>query len=608
MKNLLGHIIKVPIITACYTCLLWQYNAQAQPVPISSIYQNLKKDPSTIIKSIYTTLHAYYNSQITAKELAQKVNAYSKSITNRENAIKNMALSYAKIEEEDFGFYNLRLAVSYADHLSNQDIVKGVVYAEFGNYLFNRETHDLAIEFLRKSIPILDTYKPTDIEGVGFSLQNKILRSFAELSEKDSVAVYMDKVIDQAKSYKDKIWLSSAYNNKGYRFFEENKLDSALIYYTLAQSYLILTQDEHIIFYENINENIAHIHAKKKEYTQALLLLNKVIEKRLQYPEKATIAAIKELIYYIKYGQESGQVAAAINKFNQTLGLLKPTAQNFETSKEFLQLKMQLAQLTGDRDTYLKYFNLLLEREKERLEKERKLLVNRKGINKYIKARNDVFEQQLEIEKLQKAKLRQSVTYRNIFIGILILISGLIVYGIYAYNKYKKKLLQAENEQLLQREKILDLENINLKTNIERKEKDISKVVADNKLRTEIKKDFLKKLEQLNATDEKKVKTEIKKLSAEMEQTIDQHEKIDLLQQHIEDINTQFESKLRETIPGITQSEIEICALIRLGYNNTEIANIVNKSAENVRVNKFRIKQKAGLDDMKDLEILLKEM
>jgi DNA-binding CsgD family transcriptional regulator len=588
-------------------CLLFAYISGAAQPPISSIYQHVREDGSPVVKAVYGLLDKYYFLQITGKALAQQLAPFADKGSDREKALVNVALSYTKQEDEDFGFYNLRLAVNHAEALPDNDIVKGVVLVEFGNYLFNRETNDLAIEFLRRGIPILERYKPKDLEGAGFSLLNKILRCFAELDEGDSVLVYMNKVIDHARLYNDKIWLSSAYNNKGYRFYSEGQLDSALTYYHLAQSFLNLPDSSHLLFYENVNENIAHIHAKKGEYEQALVLLQKVVDTRLRYRGNAVIA-IKGLGYYTDYCLALGKGGTALDYYRQCVPLLKLSGQGYEASGEYLSLMMKLAKLGGNMPEYTHYFNLLLEKDRKKLDTEKQLLDKRKGINKYIKSRNALFEQQLEIEKLQKAKLEQSVSYRNIFIIILILLSGVVLYSIYASGKYKKKLLEVENEKLQQREKILDLENINLKTNIELKEKDIARVVADNKLRTEMKKDFLKKLEELNSGDEKRVKSEIRKLRGELGQTIDQHGKLDLLQHNIEDINAQFEAKLRAAIPTITQSEIEICSLIRLGYNNTDIANITNKTPENIRVNKFRIKQKAGLEDMKELERLIKEL
>jgi DNA-binding CsgD family transcriptional regulator/cell division protein FtsL len=598
----------IPKLLLFFGTLLLSIEVTAQvPVPISSIYQNLRDDKTPEIEAIYKQIDAYYFSRITVNQLSGFLEKMPASSNDRVNAVKNMALSYTKSSEEDFGFYNLRMAVNYADKLKDNDIVKGVVYAEFGNYLFYRETHDLAIEFLRKSVPILDTYKPVDMEGAGFSLQNKILRSFQELGENDSVNLYMNKVIEHAKLYKNTLWLSSSYNNKGYRFYESGAFDSAMQNYRLALQYLNQSDTEHLIFYENINENIAHIEAKNKLYSKALMMLDKVIDVRLLY-SKELFGAIKALNYYTDYAIASGQGAAAIEKFNKSLPLLGKSGVEYQTNERYLELKMKLAKTAGDFPAYLRYYNLLIEKKSEKLNKEKQLLEKRKGINKYVKSRNAIFEQQLEIEKLQKAKLSQSVAFRNTLILVLLLLSAVVVYAIYAYNRYKKKLLESRNEQLQQREKILDLENINLKNNIELKERDISRVVADNKLRTEIKKEFLKQLEHLDKVEEKRLKTEIKKLSARLEQTVDQHDKINLLQNHITDINAQFEAKLRQTIPAITQSEIEICSLIRLGYNNTDIANIVNKTPENVRVNKFRIKQKAGLEDMSELEMMLKAM
>jgi hypothetical protein len=575
--------------------------------PISSLYQNMSGGQGFFVKNVYLLLHQYYENKLSVKTLEERLSGLGTAKSPREKAVLNLALSYTKNEEEDFGFYNLRLAANEAESLPDDDIIKGVVFAEFGNYLFNRETHDLAIEFLRRSIPLLERNKPAGLEGAGFSLLNKMLRSFIQLGENDSVAVYMNQLISHAAQYKNKIWISSAYNNKGYRFYENGLKDSAMACYLRARQYLDTTITEHLLFYENINENIAHIHADAGTWALAMALQEKVIATRLRFPGN-NIAVIKGLGYFTEYCEKSGQSQLAIQKFEQCRPLLEPYPPAYTTTTEYLKLRMKLAQLAGNQSDYVSYFKQMLEKEKQKLDADKQLLVHRKGINKFIKSRNALFEQQLEIERLQKARLRQSVSYRNILLGILLLVSGIIVYGIYRSGKYKKQLLEERNEKLQQREKILDLENINLKNNIELKQKDIARVVADNKLRTEVKKDFLKKLELLGKADENKVKNEIRKLRIEMGQAIENYDKVNLLQHNIDEINAEFEGKLRQAIPGITQSEIDICGFIRLRYNNTEIANITQKTPENVRVNKFRIKQKAGLTDMKDLEQLLKEL
>jgi hypothetical protein len=595
-----------------YSTLLFLYilstllcNAQTQ-VPISSIYQNLKNDASPTIKKLYQLLNDYYYSKISISQLEKTTTQIPEDIKDRENAIKNMTLSYVKLNDDDFGFYNLRLAVNYAEKLPNNDIIKGIVFAEFGNYLITRETLDLGIEYLRKSIPILEKYKPQDLEGLGFSLENKILRSFQKLDEIDSVKFYIDKVITTAKKYQNKIWLSSAYNNKGYQFYLEKKYDEALASYALAKEALSLTTEEHIIFYENINENIAHVYAEKGKHKEAIEIQNKVIDVRLKYPKLAGISTIKGLIYFADYCRQNNEAQIAFQKFKTVEKIFQLYNIQIENSIDFLQLKMKLSQMSGDIATYQYYYNLLLNKKKDELDNEKLMLVKRKGINKFIKSRNDLFEQQLEIEKLNKSKLQQSLSYRNIIIIGLFVLFSVIGFLIHKYGIYKKKLVIAEKEQLLQRKQILDLENLNLKNNIELKEKDISKVVADNKLRTELKKDFLKKLDQLANLDNQKLKSSLRRLKLELDVTVEQHDKIDLLQNNIDEINTLFETKLREAIPTITQSEIDICSLIRLGYNNTDIANIVNKTPENVRINKFRIKQKASIENMKDFEALIK--
>ena len=98
------------------------------------------------------------------------------------------------------------------------------------------------------------------------------------------------------------------------------------------------------------------------------------------------------------------------------------------------------------------------------------------------------------------------------------------------------------------------------------------------------------------------------KLKAELSTTIEDEEAYSQLQDKVDTINAAFEDQLREKIPGITAQEIRYCSLLRLGMNNQQIAQLLNKSDATIRTYKHRITKKAGLAGRNALQLLVEQL
>ena len=82
----------------------------------------------------------------------------------------------------------------------------------------------------------------------------------------------------------------------------------------------------------------------------------------------------------------------------------------------------------------------------------------------------------------------------------------------------------------------------------------------------------------------------------------------DILFEHVEDISQAFYDRLKEKFPSLSPSEVELCAFIRAGLSNIEIAHIRNIQPKSVRMTKYRLKKKLAVAEEMDINEFVKSV
>ena len=74
---------------------------------------------------------------------------------------------------------------------------------------------------------------------------------------------------------------------------------------------------------------------------------------------------------------------------------------------------------------------------------------------------------------------------------------------------------------------------------------------------------------------------------------------------NFEKLYPNFSQSLQKFVPGITQNEIKLCALLRLNLSAKEISRLLNITPESVNKSRYRLRKKIGLDSKQDLFVFL---
>ena len=67
-------------------------------------------------------------------------------------------------------------------------------------------------------------------------------------------------------------------------------------------------------------------------------------------------------------------------------------------------------------------------------------------------------------------------------------------------------------------------------------------------------------------------------------------------------VHKDFTKNLVDQFPDLTGMELKLCAFIRLGMNNKDIAALLNQNPDSIKVSRSRLRKKLGLDQSQNLE------
>jgi ligand-binding sensor domain-containing protein/DNA-binding CsgD family transcriptional regulator len=184
---------------------------------------------------------------------------------------------------------------------------------------------------------------------------------------------------------------------------------------------------------------------------------------------------------------------------------------------------------------------------------------------------------------------------------MIIFISSLVIaYFQYLTEKRKEKHRQ---EMLKAEQKILLLENDKLANEVKQKNSELSAALLQAAHKNTELKGLKENLSELTQREENEPgqKREIKKLIRRINSEIDSVDYWEQFQLNFDQVHQQFSQRMHKEFPKLTQNDIRLSCLIKIGLTNKEIASIQNVSLAAIEKSKYRLKQKLDLDKDSDL-------
>lgn len=167
-----------------------------------------------------------------------------------------------------------------------------------------------------------------------------------------------------------------------------------------------------------------------------------------------------------------------------------------------------------------------------------------------------------------------------------------------SYRQIKKQ--KSEIEELAKKEKEL------LKDNLESKTRELSSAAMFDFQKNELLTKLLDEIGRLNSVTNQMYAPEIKKISRDIKSFLDLDKSWTNFKVHFEEVNPGFLEHLIVKFPGLTNNEHKICAYLKIGLNNKEIALLTNVESASVRRALNRLKKKLNLGPEDNLRKFIK--
>ncbi len=150
------------------------------------------------------------------------------------------------------------------------------------------------------------------------------------------------------------------------------------------------------------------------------------------------------------------------------------------------------------------------------------------------------------------------------------------------FSKYHKKILAAKDAELTENSLYL---------------------VKNNQFNLDIEKKLHEVMALINSTN-----SEANKKLTEVITDLNNHIKEDSwfrFDLSFERVHQNFNKNLTEKFPELTGMELKLCAFVRLGMSNKDIAALLNQSPDSIKVSRSRLRKKLRIEQSQNLETFL---
>ncbi|NNE30636.1 MAG: tetratricopeptide repeat protein [Saprospiraceae bacterium] len=200
--------------------------------------------------------------------------------------------------------------------------------------------------------------------------------------------------------------------------------------------------------------------------------------------------------------------------------------------------------------------------------------------------------------------LKQSQKISRLWMGIVMsVLLGLTIIGFLLFYRSRLKRLELtiENEEALQK-------TLFLKDQLETKTQDLTNFALDIKRRNEIAEKLFNSINRMERFLSPKAKEEFKNIRSLVNTQTQVNEGLSFFQDNIDQVNSEFFSLLRERFADLSQSELELCGMLRLNLSTKEIANLRNVTPKSVQMARYRLRKKMDLEAGEDVSSYLMDL
>lgn len=408
------------------------------------------------------------------------------------------------------------------------------------------------------------------------------------------------------KSLKDKKGISETYGQIGHIYEKGQMYDSAYYFQKMALSYL--SQEEDKTPAAKIYENIGSIMEDRALYDSALhyyilsLELNQIADNKI-----AQIEVINNIgdVY-----RKTGNYSKGLQYSKDAVMLSLQLQEKYQLSSAYRDIARSYELLKRYDSAY--YYNELgreLMQEIYTTESSKEIAL--------MQTLFDTEKKDAEITKLNAERRANLII--SISAVIVVLLLSILAWAIYNRQQLKIKNERSINERnqqiyetrngLLQAElKNKQLEELNLKQQLEIKSKELSSHILHLIQKNEVLETLRADLDELQKDDKRDQKKQVRKIIQKINTSFNQDSYWEEFRLIFDNVHQSFFTSLQQMNTDLTASELKLLALIKMNLSSQDIATLLGITPDSLRVTRYRIKKKLKLNPDESLTSFIQSL
>ncbi len=369
---------------------------------------------------------------------------------------------------------------------------------------------------------------------------------FEKKGQYPEALVYQHRALDMYREIKDTLGMAYILENIGSVYEDQESYDDAFAYFSEALALHEVTGNAAGLI--GTYNNIGDVYQKTGRYPQAL-----------EYTQRALDLALAQ--------HDKKQVSSALRDLGETHSL----AGNHQKAYEYLDEGRKLYQeiYTDDIAGRIALMQTLFETEQ--------------------------MSTQISVLKKEQQLNRLIRTVSLVGLGLILLVGGLIFQTQRLRFQKNKQLYEAQQQLLRADIKNRQLNEANLKQELEGKSKVLTShalhIIQKNRILDELKQG----MELVLKAKKSEQKDQIKALIQRVDYSFHRDQEWQDFRQAFEQVHLSFFDQLQNDFPDLSPADLRLCALIRLNMDSKDIATVLGISTDSLRISRYRLKKKLGL-------------
>lgn len=519
-----------------------------------------------------------------------KVESQNQSDRHQEISDLIYQANQSKGTQTDSALFYAQRALRLSSQFKERELI-GQSALIIGEISYQKGEFDQANEYLIKSLQALDQSRPSAELGKVYNLLGRV----CQYTEQMQLALeYYRTALQTFTDNNNQKGLAETLGNLGHFNEKTGNYDSAIHYQNRAKNIYQALKDSSGL--AHIYDNIGSIYEDLEQFDKARINFKNAYEINTRQGNETE--ALINLNNLGDIFRKTNQLKKAEEVTTRVLDKAKLLDQQYQIRSAYRDLG-KIYELMSNNLLAYQYLDSCYQITSE--------IYSQEIANEIAETRAfyEVEQKEQQIALLEKDNEISRVT-RYALAGVSILIfgiGGLVYLQQRTRIRKNKTIYEAEKEVALANENQLKAE-LNFKKlqeqNLHQELETRSRELTANALHIIQKNEFLESLkselkEVKKSKDEvlnKKVKKIIKSIDLNFNLDDDWQEFETIFQQ----VHEEFFLELRKEFPNLSAAEVRLCAMLRLNLNSKDIATIMGISQDSLRISRYRLRKKLGID------------